>query len=62
MSKTPETEYTKLNILVLGGFFLRTIEKARSTTSFLAYSAIVFSSIRTKLMPCLLSIKSSFEG
>lgn len=28
----PETECTKLNILVLGGFFLMTVEKARSTT------------------------------
>lgn len=58
----PETEYTKLNILTLGGFFLVPIEKARCTAYFLAYSAIVFSSIRTKLMPHLLSTKSYFEG
>lgn len=31
-SKMPETECTKLNTLVLGGFFLMTVEKARSTT------------------------------
>lgn len=57
-----ETEYTKLNILVLGGFFLMALEKARSTAYFLAYSGIVFSSIRTKLMPRFFSNKSYFEG